>query len=220
VSRQLVLPLEMRQARGRDDFLVAPCNETAVRFIDRWPDWPAPAALYGPRGCGKSHLVAAWLAVSKGESVAAGQLTAARVPTASDVAVEDVDDPGFAPDEERDRALLALFERSEGTLLLTGMDEPAHWPAAIRDLKSRFAALVAFPMWAPDDALLSGLARKLYADRQLEVPDAVIARMLLALERTPGAVADFVAKADRKALSERRKITERLVSELLDEEGA
>ncbi len=220
MSRQLVLPLELRQAQGRSDFLIAPCNETAVRFIDRWPDWPAPAALYGPKGCGKSHLVAAWLAVSKGEYVAAGQLTAARVPTASAVVVEDVDDPNFAPSEDRDRALLALFERTKGTLLLTGTREPAHWPAAISDLKSRFAALLAFPMWAPDDALLGGLARKLFAGRQLEVPDAVIARMLRTLERTPGAVADFVARADRKALSERRKITERLVSELLDEQGA
>lgn len=207
----------MRAAQGRGDFIVAPCNETAVRFIDRWPDWPAPAALYGPQGCGKSHLVGAWLAVSKGECVAAAQLTRAGLPRSATVAIEDVDS---AHNEERDRALLALFERSHGTLLLTGTRAPAEWPSAIADLKSRFASLLAFPMWAPADALLGAIARKLFADRQLEVPDAVIARMLAALERTPGAVADFVARADRKALSERRKITEKLVSELLDEKGA
>lgn len=217
MPRQLALPLEMRAAQGRGDFIVAPCNETAVRFIDRWPDWPAPAALYGPQGCGKSHLVAAWLAVSKGAHFSAAQLTRARLPSAASVAVEDVD---AAPGEERDRALLALFERSHGTLLLTGARAPAEWPSAIADLKSRFASLLAFPMWAPDDTLLGAIARKLFADRRLEVPDAVIARMLMALERTPGAIADFVARADGKALSERRKITEKLVSELLDEEGA
>lgn len=217
MARQLALPLEMRAAQGRSDFIVAPCNETAVRFIDRWPDWPGPAALYGPQGCGKSHLVAAWLAASKGECVPAAQLTRGALPAVAAVAIEDVD---AAPSEERDRALLALFERPSGTLLLTGSRAPAEWPTAIADLQSRFAALLAFPMWAPDDALLGGLARKLFADRQLEVPNAVIARMLAALERTPGAVSDFVARADRKALSERRKVTERLVLELLDEEGA
>jgi chromosomal replication initiation ATPase DnaA len=173
--------------------------------------------LFGPKGCGKSHLVAAWLSVSKGECIAAAQLTRARLPTAAAIAIEDVD---AASGEERDRALLALFERSNGTLLLTGARAPAEWPVAIADLKSRFAALLAFPLWAPDDALLGGLARKLFADRQLEVRDAVIARMLAGIERTPCAVSDFVARADRKALSQRRKVTEKLVSELLDEEEA
>ena len=27
-------------AQGREDFLVAPCNEVAVAWIDRWPKWP------------------------------------------------------------------------------------------------------------------------------------------------------------------------------------
>ena len=38
-----------------------PGNREAVAFIDAWPDWPAPAAaLYGPSGSGKSHLVSIW----------------------------------------------------------------------------------------------------------------------------------------------------------------
>ena len=38
-------------------------------------------------------------------------------------------------------------------------------------------ALLAFPLWAPDDELLAAIARKLFNDRQLAVPDAVIERM-------------------------------------------
>ena len=42
---------------GASDFLVAPANEAAVAWLDRWPDWPAPAlALAGPAGSGKTHL--------------------------------------------------------------------------------------------------------------------------------------------------------------------
>jgi len=58
---QLVLPLEVRSAQGRADFLVAPGNERAVAFIDSFPNWPAPAAaLHGPAASGKSHLAAVW----------------------------------------------------------------------------------------------------------------------------------------------------------------
>src|SRR3954471_18966600 len=61
VVTQLVLPLEVRSAQGRADFIVAPGNERAVAFIDSFPNWPAAAAaLYGPAASGKSHLAAVW----------------------------------------------------------------------------------------------------------------------------------------------------------------
>ena len=58
-----------------------------------------------------------------------------------------------------------------GPLLLTGQEPPAAWRSSLPDLASRFSALLAFPLWAPDEALLAALARKLFADRQLAVPD-------------------------------------------------
>jgi chromosomal replication initiation ATPase DnaA len=214
LPEQLILPFEIRAARDRADFIVAPCNEAAVRFIDRWPDWPVKAAaLYGPRGSGKSHLVQVWQARSNAAVVAASAVAGRQIDT---LAVEDVD---AAVSPERDRALMAALDGG-GFLLLTGERHPAEWPVAIPDLKSRFAALPAFPLWAPDDTLLRDLARKLFADRQLEVPGAAIARMLTRLPRTPDAVAGFVERLDRFALAERRAINERLVSELLDREGA
>ena len=42
-TAQLPLELAPRPALGREDFLVAPSNEVAVAWIDRWPDWPGPA---------------------------------------------------------------------------------------------------------------------------------------------------------------------------------
>jgi chromosomal replication initiation ATPase DnaA len=83
------------------------------------------------------------------------------------------------------------------------------------DLSSRYRALLAFPLWAPDDALLAGLAAKLFADRQLQVPDAVVAHMIRSLERSPGAIRDFVARADQRALSEKRPVNLGLIKELL-----
>ena len=94
-------------------------------------------------------------------------------------------------------------------------EPPSQWAVALPDMRSRFDALVAFPLWSPDDALLEGLARKLFADRQVTVPDAVISRMLVFLERSPAAVRDFVARADAKALSEARPVNLSLLREML-----
>jgi chromosomal replication initiation ATPase DnaA len=59
------------------------------------------------------------------------------------------------------------------------------------------------------------LARKLFADRQLSVPDAVVTQMIRALERSPAAVRDFVARTDVAALAAKRPVTLGLIRELL-----
>jgi chromosomal replication initiation ATPase DnaA len=115
--------------------------------------------------------------------------------------------------------LFALLERG-APLLLTAQLPPSAWPEkmglTLPDLVSRVRALLAFPLWAPDDALLMGLAVKLFADRQLQVPENVVAHMIRSLERSPAAIRDFVARADAVALAERRPINISLIKDLLN----
>ncbi len=208
---QLVLPLGTRSALGRGDFIVVPANERAVAFLDSYPDWPAPAAaLYGPPACGKSHLAAVW-----------AQKAQARILEAADLKGEIPDGPLVVENIAAGIAetpLFALLERG-APLLLTAQMPPAEWPQAfglaLPDLVSRARALLAFPLWAPDDALLMGLAVKLFADRQLQVPENVVAHMIRSLERSPEAIRDFVARADAAALAAKRPINTSLINELL-----
>ncbi len=204
---QLVLPLAVRSASGRDDFIVAPGNSQAVAFLDSWPAWPAPAAaLYGPPASGKSHLAAVWAEKARAKIIAAASLNAG-VPDGA-LVVEDVAE-GVA-----EASLFVLLERGM-PLLITSQIPPAEWQVGLPDLLSRARALLAFPLWAPDDALLMGLAVKLFADRQLQVPENVVLHMVRSLERSPAAVRDFVARADAAALAQRRPITLSLIKDLL-----
>jgi chromosomal replication initiation ATPase DnaA len=216
LADQLILPLEAPPALGRGDFIVGPANREAIGFIDSFPNWPAPAAaLYGPSGSGKSHLVAIWARLSAAHVVEAQALDQALLNTLEGpVAVENVG----ALTASREAALFALLERG-GPVLLTSHEPPSTWPVNLPDLASRCRALLAFALWAPDDALLAGLAAKLFADRQLNVPDAVVEHMIRLLERSPGAIRDFVARADAKALAEKRPVTLPLIRELLAQGG-
>ncbi len=208
---QLVLPLETRSAQGRADFIVAPGNARAVAFIDSFPNWPAPAAaLYGPAASGKSHLAAIW-AERAGAQIRDAASLQSDIPDGA-LVIEDVD--MGAPQAP----LFALLER--GTpLLLTSHVPPADWPQRfglrLPDLVSRTRALLAFDLWAPDDALLMGLAVKLFADRQLQVPENVVEHMIASLERSPGAIRDFVAKADAAALAVKKPVNLSLIKGLL-----
>lgn len=212
---QLVLPLEIRSAQGRADFIVVPANQRAVAFLDSYPHWPAPAvALFGPAASGKSHLAAVWADKAGATVLEAAQLESG-IP-AGPLVVENVM-AGVA-----EAPLFALLER--GTpLLLTAQLPPAEWPEkfalALPDLVSRVRALLAFALWAPDDALLMGLAVKLFADRQVQVPENVVTHMIRSLERSPAAIRDFVARADAVALAEKRPINISLIKDLLENPG-
>jgi chromosomal replication initiation ATPase DnaA len=204
---QLVLPLEVRSASGRADFIVAPGNQAAVSFVDSFPNWAAPAAvLHGPPASGKSHLAAVW-AQRAGAAVIGADALEANVPDGA-LVVEDVG-AGVA-----EAPLFALIERG-APLLMTSQLPPSEWPVTLPDLVSRARALLGFALWAPDDALLMGLAVKLFADRQLAVPENVVAAMIAGLERSPAAIRDFVARADAVALAEKRPVNLGLIKDLL-----
>ncbi len=144
-TAQLPLELALRPALGREDFLVAPSNQVAVAWIDRWPDWPGPAlALYGPPGCGKTHLCQVWRAASGAVEIDAGRLARAEPPellgAARACVLDDAEGllgaEGASADAER---LLHLFnsvvERG-GQLLLAARAAPARWPRGLADLGS------------------------------------------------------------------------------------
>lgn len=213
MAEQIPLPLPATPRLGRADFIVSPGNAAAVTLIDRWPDWPVlAAAIFGPSGAGKSHLAGVWAERSGAAVVPAGALSHECLTVTMPLVIEDVDKAPLG--HERESVLFALLERGQ-SLVLTAHQPPSAWPHEIPDLTSRFAALLTFPLWEPDDALLEGLAKKLFADRQLKVPDGVIAQMIRALERSPGAVRDFVARADELALAQKRAVTLALIRDLL-----
>jgi len=217
VPAQLVLPLTSQPSLTRNDFLVSPGNAQAVALIDQWPNWPVHvAALYGPAGSGKTHLVSIWQSLSGARVVSASMLDLEPM-RKGPLAVEDVDsDP---PSEARDARLFQLIEGAApgSPLLLTGKEAPAGWPSLLPDLASRFSAVLSLPLWKADEALLARLAQKLLADRQLSVPDSLVERVIQSVERSPEAGREFIARADAKALSEARPITVSLVRELLAE---
>ena len=77
MTEQLVFDLAHRQALGAGDFLLAPCNRDAVGWLDRWPDWPAPAlTIHGPAGSGKTHMAEVWRARSGARVVPIAEIAA------------------------------------------------------------------------------------------------------------------------------------------------
>ncbi|MCB1370763.1 MAG: chromosomal replication initiator DnaA [Rhodobacteraceae bacterium] len=227
-SGQLVLDLPARPALGRADFFVSPANALALAQVDAWPDWPARRlAVVGPAGAGKTHLVHVWAARSGANVLAAADLGAidpAAVPAAAALAVEDADRLEALPGAARRAAEEALFHLCNrlalsGSLMLTGRSAPALWPVALPDLASRLRTAGVARLDSPDDALLSALLVKLFADRQIAVGPDLIRYLLGRIERSFAAAEAAVVALDRAGLARKRPITLRLAAEVLSRDA-
>jgi chromosomal replication initiation ATPase DnaA len=216
-SRQLVLDLPLRQALGRDDFLVTSSNSAAVELIDQWPRWPSYGAIImGPPGSGKTHLVEVWRQLSGAALCPAGAMTIEAVPDLLKGGVLAVEDA--AAGEVQERALfhaLNLAKQQGNQILVTSQTSPAQWQLKIPDLLSRLNALPVVSILSPDDALLRGVLVKLFADRQIAVDESMISYILLRIPRSLDAARALVGEIDRQALVERAEVTRPFVARVM-----
>ncbi|RED50878.1 HdaA/DnaA family protein [Aestuariispira insulae] len=217
-ARQLPLDLSFRSALGREDFLVAPCNEEAVAWLDKWPVWPSVAmVLHGPHGAGKTHLVNVWREQARASLIEGCDLTVEKVPDllkdVSAVAVEN------AQEGNHWEALFHLYnlcKETGKTLLLTALEPPSRWNIDLADLDSRLRTAVSAALKTPEEDLMAALLLKQAADRRLIIGPEVFSYILPRLERNFTAVRDFVARLDAESLAAQRRITIPLAGDVLE----
>jgi len=216
MSDQLVFDWPTGVALGPDDFFVSVANAQAFAMLGTPETWPEQKlALIGPKGCGKSHLARIFQAQSDAVLFQASGISADLTTDASSVIIEDME--RLLPEAEE--AVFHLHNNlraAGGSLLLTSDQPPSRWPIALPDLASRMQATTVVQIDNPDDALLSALIMKLFADRQINPHPALVQYLTARIERSFAAAAAIVDRLDTAALAQGRKINKTLAAELLD----
>ncbi len=216
--RQLAFDLPNATAMTREDFFAAPSNALALRVVEGWQDWPGrKLLLIGPEGAGKTHLAHVWAALTDAVILPAETLGTVDVAGLAGraVVVEDADRVLGAGAEAQLFHLHNLVTTG-GFLLLTARTPPRDWGLTLPDLISRMQAAPIAHLNAPDDALLSAVLVKLFADRQVAVPASLIPYLVSRMPRSIGAARALVAALDARALAAGRPISQKLAGEVLD----
>lgn len=217
--RQMAFDLGLTEDYSRAGFFPSPANAAALATIGAWQGWPQNRLLLtGPEGSGKTHLTHIWAA-----ETGAAILPAAALPDLDPttlparLVVEDADQTAGA--RAQDEALFHALNHqlaSGGLMLLTARRPPRDWGLGLPDLLSRLQSVAIARLDAPDDALLSAVLVKLFADRQITVPPNVIPYLTARMDRSIAAARRLVAVLDDRALALGRPVTRALAAELLD----
>jgi chromosomal replication initiation ATPase DnaA len=218
VPEQFPLPFIHRPSFASADFLEAPSNAAAVSWLARSGDWPeGRLALWGAAGCGKTHLLHVWAALTGASLLTGPALT--ELPSPSPLAIDDADATG---DETVLLHALNAVAEARCPVLIAARLPPARWNTRLPDLASRLRAITAVEIGAAEDSLLRPLLARLLAERQVAVSAAVQAWLLLHLPRSPVALHEAVARLDHASLAAGSAVTRSLarlvLSDLLGED--
>ena len=215
--RQLPLPFAHQPQFSAADFLEAASNEEALAWLapgaHGWPvAWPQHRlALWGPEGCGKTHLLHVWAARTGARLLDGPALPREPEPPDGPVAVDEAD----AAAERPLLHLLNAWAEAGQPVLLAARTPPARWTVALPDLGSRLRAVTAVEIHPPDDELLRVLLARLLAERQFAVAEPVQEWLRLRLPRTPAAMREAAARLDRAAMIAGGRVTRAVAAGVL-----
>ncbi len=223
--RQFPLEFKVCPDFGRADFMENQCNREALQAIERWPEWPFFAlVLYGPTGCGKSHL--AHIFTQRVAACCQRPIPVAMI-NALDVKVNKVErlhreNPCLVVENLTPRAdnealfhLFNLYQNEGGYILFTAAQAPARLKFRLPDLQSRLNMIPSIVIEEPDDEMLSVLVMKLFNDRQIIISPEVLTYIVHHMQRSFSYAQKLVAEIDAISLARKRAVSIPIVKEAL-----
>ena len=217
MTRQLPLDLAVRARPSFENFWAGDNGEALAAARALAQGRAGPLYLFGPEGCGKTHLLAAVARALQGSGPCAflslahasamSWETLADLPPGSTVCVDDME--ALAGHADGERRLFVLFEALAPArrIVLAGRSNPAGLSVARDDLRTRLGSGPIVAMRRLSDEAKAQALRHRAALRGLQLNDAACAYLLAHGPRDPRALFALLEDLDRETLADGRRLT-------------
>lgn len=211
---------------GWEDFMVAPCNVEAYQMVDSLSQWLTQGLIiYGPKGCGKSHLAhmfADKVRANAQKAVNVGIIDAARINMRNikrfaeeyqSIVVENLTPKANA---EALFHLFNIYNTPERYMLWTAETAPSRMHFSLKDLQSRLNMLPSIEIKEPDDLMLQALIIKLFNDRQILITPEILNYIINNARRSFAYIQELVEEIDNISLAYQTSVNYTVVKKALD----
>lgn len=215
---QLPLAVQLRDTASFDSYFTGPNGEAvaALRELRQ------PVLLYGPSGCGRTHLLQAACRAHGGAYLSLADVASLGpdildgYASAPNLFLDDID-PVLA-DRGWCITLLRLLDAMRGSgrrFALCAAAGPERLDIALGDVRTRLSQCLVFGLRPLDDTQRAELLQLRAQMRGLELPADVIRWLLNTRARDVACLLDVLDVLDRGALTAKRRITLPLAQALL-----
>lgn len=206
-----------------DTFLAGP-NSEALEHLRSGAPTTAPIYLWGPAGCGKTHLLRAWAHAAQQDGQRVGWFDAGDAvpwPLAADWTRIVIDDCERLDDEAQHAAFRVFVEAaSQGVqVAAAGRMPPIDLPLR-DDLRTRLGWGHVFALRPLSEPETRAALRREADRRGILLSDDVINHLLTHFDRDLSSLMNLLDRLDRFSLARSRHVTIPLLRTMLAEQGA
>ena len=214
---QLVFKFPFKAKYYEQDYYVSSNNFLAYKLIESWPNWPDKwLNIYGPRGCGKTHL----------SKILEKKFKSAKIIDAYKINNQIISEIGklecFIIDNYKDNlneeffyTILNHSKQVNNYLVVNSYEPIKSINFSLKDLKSRADSFISLGIDLPTDELLRVIISKSFSDKQIAISPKVSEYIINNIERSYEKVFKIIKEIDDLSLSSGKSININLIKKVL-----
>ena len=217
---QLAFKFPFKTKYYEHDYYVSSNNFSAYRLIESWPNWPDKwVNIYGPKGCGKTHLANIFKKKINSIYIKAENFSAYEIISKIENEKCLIIDNYKNNIEEKEFYSVLNFLRQSNKYLIINSNLPIKKEnVKLKDLRSRLGSFIDIGIDLPTDDLLRVIITKSFSDKQIDISPKVSEYIIKNIERSYEKVFKFIKEIDDLSLSSGKSININLIKKVLIDE--
>ena len=218
--KQLIFQFPFKTSYYEKDFYVSSNNFNAFKLIEGWPNWPGKNInIYGPKGCGKTHLAnifkkkidSIYIEAAELENISSDIFKNKKKCLIIDNYKENIKENFFY-------TIINEANQNNQYIVVNSLKPLRKNNTKLKDLKSRFDTFIDLGIDLPTDDLLRVILTKSFSDKQIKVSVKLLEYIIKNIERSYEKTFKFIKDIDAVSLSSGKSININLIKLVLKNE--
>ncbi len=213
---QLIFKFPFTTNYFEKDFYVSSNNFEAYKLIESYPKWSNKwINVYGPIGCGKTHLANILKKKMKLISIAANEYNEKINKLMENYECLIIENYENNIDEKLFYSSLNHLKQLNKSILINSHQSIKNYDIKLKDLKSRINSFLDLRIDLPTDELLRVIISKIFSDKQIQISNKNLEYILKNIDRSYEKIFKFTKDVDNISLSTGKSVNINLIKKVL-----